>query len=313
MNMLRSFSKSALALAAAATLVACSTLKADNPALMSARASFASAQNNPQTNALAAAELTSAGVALNQANEAFRRGDSVAEVDHLAYLASQKVAVAQQTARQKQGEAAVASAEAERDRTRLAARTSEADAAQRQAMNAQQDAQAAQRSAEASRRNADASLRTAQSAQMQNADAQARAAALEEQLRALNAKKTERGMVVTVSDVLFDTGRAELKAGSARNLEKLVAFFNAYPQRTAIVEGFTDSVGSDSSNQDLSTRRAAAVRNTLLEMGVARERISARGYGEAFPVAGNDSNSGRQLNRRVEVVLSDENGQVVPR
>lgn len=313
MNMLRSFSKSALALAAAATLVACSTLKADNPALMSARASFASAQNNPQTNALAAAELTSAGVALNQANEAFRRGDSVAEVDHLAYLASQKVAVAQQTARQKQGEAAVASAEAERDRTRLAARTSEADAAQRQAMNAQQDAQAAQRSAEASRRNADASMRTAQSAQMQNADAQARAAALEEQLRALNAKKTERGMVVTVSDVLFDTGRAELKAGSARNLEKLVAFFNAYPQRTAIVEGFTDSVGSDSSNQDLSTRRAAAVRNTLLEMGVARERISARGYGEAFPVAGNDSNSGRQLNRRVEVVLSDENGQVVPR
>ena len=237
----------------------------------------------------------------------------MAEVDHLAYLASQKVAVAQQTARQKQGEAAVASAEAERDRTRLAARTSEADAAQRQAMNAQQDAQAAQRSAEASRRNADASMRTAQSAQMQNADAQARAAALEEQLRALNAKKTERGMVVTVSDVLFDTGRAELKAGSARNLEKLVAFFNAYPQRTAIVEGFTDSVGSDSSNQDLSTRRAAAVRNTLLEMGVARERISARGYGEAFPVAGNDSNSGRQLNRRVEVVLSDENGQVVPR
>ncbi len=313
MNMLRSFSKSALALAAAATLVACSTLKADNPALMSARASFASAQNNPQTNALAAAELTSAGVALNQANEAFRRGDSVAEVDHLAYLASQKVAVAQQTARQKQGEAAVASAEAERDRTRLAARTSEADAAQRQTMNAQQDAQAAQRSAEASRRNADASMRTAQSAQMQNADAQARAAALEEQLRALNAKKTERGMVVTVSDVLFDTGRAELKAGSARNLEKLVAFFNAYPQRTAIVEGFTDSVGSDSSNQDLSTRRAAAVRNALLEMGVARERISARGYGEAFPVAGNDSNSGRQLNRRVEVVLSDENGQVVPR
>ena len=237
----------------------------------------------------------------------------MAEVDHLAYLASQKVAVAQQTARQKQGEAAVASAEAERDRTRLAARTSEADAAQRLAMNAQQDAQAAQRSAEASRRNADASMRTAQSAQMQNADAQARAAALEEQLRALNAKKTERGMVVTVSDVLFDTGRAELKAGSARNLEKLVAFFNAYPQRTAIVEGFTDSVGSDSSNQDLSTRRAAAVRNTLLEMGVARERISARGYGEAFPVAGNDSNSGRQLNRRVEVVLSDENGQVVPR
>jgi outer membrane protein OmpA-like peptidoglycan-associated protein len=85
------------------------------------------------------------------------------------------------------------------------------------------------------------------------------------------------------------------------------------PQRKARVEGFTDSVGSDSHNQELSARRADAVRNALVEMGVTMDRIASQGYGEAHPVAGNDSASGRQLNRRVEIVLSDEAGKLVPR
>ena len=330
-----------LALAAALALGACSSLQADNSALMRARADFEGAQNNAQTRELAATELAAAGSALNRANDAFKRGEKPPEVDHLAHLASQRVAVAQQTAKQKAGEAAVVSAESERDRARLAARTNEADAATRQATAAQQealasqraaaasqtDAQAAQRAAAASQKDAqeaeraalasrqqsEAALRVAQSAQMQTADAQARAQQLEEQLRALNAKKTERGMVVTIGDVLFDTGRAELKPGSGRDMDKLAEFFKAYPQRTALVEGFTDSVGGDAANQDLSNRRAAAVRGALVGMGVAGPRITARGYGEAFPVAGNDSASGRQLNRRVEIVLSDENGRIVPR
>ncbi len=330
-----------VALATALVLGACSSIPDDNAALMRARAAFDSAQNNPQTRDLAAAELATASTALNRANDAFKRGEKTPEVDHLAHLASQRVELAQQTAKQKASEAAVVSAEAERDRVRLAARTSEADTATRQATAAQQealtaqraaaasqtDAQAAQRAAAASQKDAqdaeraalasrqqsEAAQRMAQAAQMQTADAQARAQQLEEQLRALNAKKTDRGMVVTIGDVLFDTGRAELKPGSGRNLDKLVEFFKAYPQRTAVIEGFTDSVGSDATNQDLSNRRAEAVRGALVSMGVETPRISARGYGEAFPVAGNDSASGRQLNRRVEIVLSDENGRVAPR
>ena len=316
----RKFIPHTLALAAAMLLGACSSLPADNAALMSARAAYQSAQSNAQTRELAAAELSAAGTALNRANEAFTRRDKVAEVDHLAYLASQRVAVAQQTARQKAADAQLLSAEAERDRSRLAARTSEADAAQRQAQRSQQDAQVAQRSAERSQQDADAAQRAAaasqmnaQSAQMQTADAQARAMQLEEQLRALNAKKTERGMVVTIGDVLFDTGRAELKSGSARDMGKLAEFFKANPQRTALVEGFTDSVGSDASNLELSNRRAAAVQAALADLGVERQRISARGYGKAHPVAGNDNASGRQMNRRVEIVLSDESGQIKPR
>ena len=310
----------ALALAATLVLGACSSLPADNAALLDARSAYASAQGTSQTRELASAELAAAATALNLANEAFRRGDSAAEVSHLAYLANQRIALAQQTARQKAADAQLVAAEAERDRTRLAARTNEADAAKRQAEMAQRaaassqmDAQAAQRTAQQSREQSEAAQRAAQAAQMQTADAQARARQLEEQLNALNAKKTERGMVVTISDVLFDTGRAELKAGSGRDMAKLADFFKAYPQRSALVEGFTDSVGGEAANQELSNRRADAVRSALVGMGVARERIGVRGYGEAFPVAGNDNASGRQLNRRVEVVLSDDSGQVQPR
>lgn len=309
----RKYSLTGLSLAAALVLGACSSLPADNTALMNARAAFDAAQNNPQTRDLAPTELAAAGTALNRANEAFTRRDSTAEVDHLAYLANQRVALAQQTGKQKAADAQLLSAEAERDRIRLAARTSEADAAQRLAQRSQQEADAAKRAAASSQMNAQTSQANAQSAQMQAADAQARALQLEEQLRAMNAKKTDRGMVVTIGDVLFDTGRAELKAGSARDMGKLAEFFKSNPQRTALVEGFTDSVGSDATNLDLSNRRAAAVQGALVALGVERQRVNTRGYGEAFPVAGNDNASGRQMNRRVEIVLSDDSGQVKPR
>jgi outer membrane protein OmpA-like peptidoglycan-associated protein len=289
----------ALALAATLALAACGSVPADNAALINARAAYANAQSSEQTRELAGAELAAASAALSLANDAFKRGDRVAEVDHLAYLASQRIAVAQLTARQKAADAQLATAEAERDRTRLAARTSEVDAAQRQA--------------QLSREQADAALRMAQGAQLQTADAQARTLQAEEQLRALNAKQTERGMVVTIGDVLFDTGRAELKNGSVRDMGKLAEFFRANPQRTAMVEGFTDSVGGTAANQALSDQRADAVRTALVGMGVARERINVQGYGEAFPVAGNDNAGGRQMNRRVEVVLSDDSGKVKPR
>ena len=321
------FLRASLALAASLALGACSSLPVDNPALLNARAAFASAQSDPQVQTLAAVELGVASTALNRANDAFTRGESLSQVDHLAHLASQQVGVAQQAMLQKRAEAQLLSAEAERDRVRLAARTSEADAALRQAQNSQQDAQAAQRSAAASqvdartaqraaqtaREQSEEATRVAQLAQMQTADAQARAAQLEAQMRALSARQTDRGMVVTIGDVLFDTGRAELKPVSGRDMGKLAEFFRTYPQRTALVEGFTDSVGSAAANQDLSLRRATAVQAALVNMGVDRQRIQARGYGEDFPVATNDNATGRQSNRRVEIVLSDDSGQIKPR
>jgi outer membrane protein OmpA-like peptidoglycan-associated protein len=129
----------------------------------------------------------------------------------------------------------------------------------------------------------------------------------------LQAKKTERGMIITIGDVLFATGQATLTQAGMGNLRKLADALAQNPERTVLVEGFTDSVGGTAYNQDLSERRASAVRNALLGMGVDGRRIAMKGYGEAYPVAANDTASNRQLNRRVEIVLSNSSSPIPPR
>ena len=110
--------------------------------------------------------------------------------------------------------------------------------------------------------------------------------------------------------MLFDSGRAELRAGGLRVVDRLVEFMREYPQRRVSIEGFTDSVGNFDSNQELSERRASAVRLALTNRGIDPARIMARGYGEEYPVASNDNVAGRQINRRVEIVISDEKGMI---
>lgn len=123
-------------------------------------------------------------------------------------------------------------------------------------------------------------------------------------LQQLKAKQTERGTVVTFGDVLFDTGRAELKGSSQRNIEQLADYLRANPERKVRVEGFTDSIGSDAFNQQLSQQRAAAVANALRRQGIQAQRVISAGYGKEYPVASNASAQSRQLNRRVEVIIS---------
>jgi outer membrane protein OmpA-like peptidoglycan-associated protein len=113
--------------------------------------------------------------------------------------------------------------------------------------------------------------------------------------------------------VLFDTGRASLNPGAALKLDRLAAFLNEHPDRRVQIEGFTDSVGSDAYNQDLSERRAEAVKAALAARGIDPSRISTEGYGKAFPVATNSDSGGRQLNRRVEVVIGNGNTPISPR
>ena len=98
-----------------------------------------------------------------------------------------------------------------------------------------------------------------------------------------------------------------------RNVQKLADFLTQYPQQKVLIEGHTDSTGSDSLNQEFSDRRANAVRTALMNMAISSDRVATRGYGEAFPVAGNDTAASRQLNRRVEIILSDENGNITQR
>jgi len=270
-----------------------------NSPLAEAHNSYNSARTNPQVTNLAAAELKQAGDTLNKADAASSKGESDTTVNHLAYIARQQVAIAQETAKQKTAELAVANAGAKRDQVRLEARTAEADAARQQVAIAQEtaDQQAAALAAAGAKTERDRALIAKQ----------------EMQLKELNARKTERGMVITLGDVLFSTNKAQLSSGGTRSVQKLADFLSQYPQRKVLVEGYTDSTGSNSHNQALSERRANAVRTALTDMGISSDRVATRGYGEAYPVAGNDTAATRQLNRRVEIILSDDNGNIAPR
>jgi outer membrane protein OmpA-like peptidoglycan-associated protein len=137
------------------------------------------------------------------------------------------------------------------------------------------------------------------------------AARLQAEVDALKAKPTDRGLVLTLGDVLFETGSASLSPGAGRNMDRLVQFLTDHPERMVQIDGFTDSIGTDSYNQDLSQHRADAVRYQLVSRGISSTRIGTQGYGKAYPVASNSESSGRQLNRRVEVVIGADNGAAV--
>lgn len=296
----------ALAFAGALMLAACSTVPTTTPTLDEARADFVAANNNPQVATYAPLEFKQASEALDRANQAAAQRESLETIDRLAYVAKQRIATAQEIAKSKAAEAEVANASRERDRVQLEARTAEADRAKRDANAAQAQAAAAQTQAQ------DAQAQAA-AAQQQAAQQAERAAHLEALLADLHAQKTERGMVVTIGDVLFATDRAELNANGMATVRKLAEIMTQNPDRTVMVEGFTDSTGSTAHNRDLSERRAASVAQALVGLGVSRERIGMRGYGEAFPVAPNNTASNRQLNRRVEIVLSNAGATIPPR
>lgn len=259
-----------------AALAACSSVPERNSALDQARDRYAAAQTNQQVNALAPDELRSAGASLRVAEKAMTDGDDIATIDHLAYMASQRVVIAEQTASARASQAITSSAAAERDTMRLSMRTAEADTAQRQLAQSQQD--------------------------VQRGDA--RISSLESELRDLNAKETPRGMVVTLGDLLFRTGQSNLQPSSANDIAKLADFFKRNPERTAVIEGHTDSVGSANSNYVLSERRANAVMTALVRQGVPANRLRTQAFGEDNPTASNDNATGRQMNRRVEVVIA---------
>ncbi|RSZ57391.1 OmpA family protein [Massilia atriviolacea] len=300
-------------LAAVLGLGACSSVPTTTPLLDQARGDFVAANNNSRVATFAPLEFKQASEALEQANAAAARKDSLEQIDKLAYLAKQKIATAQEVAKQKQAEADIAASGKERDAVRLEARTAEADRAKMDAAAAQAAAARAAADAAAAQNQAAAAQGQVAAAEAQTREAQARAAQLEALMTDLQAKKTERGLIITIGDVLFGVDQANLTANGQATLRKLADALAQNPNRTVLVEGFTDSTGSTAHNQQLSEKRAASVRAALVEMGVARDRVAMRAYGEAFPVAPNDNAGNRQLNRRVEIVLSNENAAIAPR
>ena len=279
-----------LAVAAAlALMTACATTAEPNRTLDRAHADYRALQADQQAMLLSPTEMAQASEALRTADAAWTQSARSANVEHLAYLAQQRVAIARETTAARTWEKATTTAKA----------GSVAD-------KARSDVKAAR---EKTQEKSD-QLAVAQAGAQQD---RARSTDLEMQLKDLNAKQTDRGDIVSLGDLLFDTNRSEMLGAGQRDLSRLVAFFKMHPKRTALIEGFTDSQGDREANVGLSQRRALAVRDALVEQGVMADRLSTRGYGDAFPVASNATSSGRQMNRRVEIVLSRDDGRVQER
>jgi outer membrane protein OmpA-like peptidoglycan-associated protein len=300
-------------LAVALLLSACNSTPKTTSLLDQARSDYMTAHNNPKVPLYAASEIKQAGDALEQADEAATKRLSDEKIDNLAYLAKQKIAMTQEVASQRSAEADMVSAAKQRDQMRLDQRTMEANQAQRDAAQAQINASQANAVAEQSRLAAQAAQVETMEAQRQTQIAQVRTAQLDRQLAELSAQKTDRGFLITIGDVLFGTDKATLNPKGTQTAQKLADILQQNPQRTVLVEGFTDSTGSTDYNQALSERRATAVRNALQSAGINQDRIVVRGYGMANPVAPNDTAQNRQLNRRVEIILSDDSGKISSR
>lgn len=274
-----------LALLSAALLAACSSTPDTNVQLTQASADYRSAEMDPRANRYASTEMRQAQGALATAQASWQRQDPAEEVNHLAYLARQRVAIAREAMDQRGAEEASSQTGTTRDAIRLNARTEEARVAQQQMYRSQ----------------------------MQTDLVRAENRALQERLRDLKARPGPRGMVLTLDDVLFNSDQAQLKPAGLRLVDQLTVVLKEHPHRTVTIEGFTDSTGTETHNLTLSSQRADMVGTVLRDAGIAADRMSMRGVGESSPVASNQSAEGRALNRRVEIVLSDGVGPQRPR
>ncbi len=260
-------------------------------------------------------ELDTVAREATQEAEDARRISIVKEGEAAELAAKEDTARREEEARRKteaaQAEAAQQAAlRAQSDAERASAEQAqhEAEIATLEARSAQQDAEAARQAAIAEQKRLADEAASAKTARVQaEQDAQVLRDRLREQLDAiLQTRDTARGLIVNLSDVLFDFNQASLKPGAKEKLAKVSGILLAYPTLHVTVEGHTDSVGSDDYNLKLSERRADAVRDYLTSNGINPANVGATGLGKADPVASNDNAAGRQQNRRVEMVVSGD-------
>ena len=267
--------------AVTAAIAACASPPQRSEQVEQARAEIQTLTQDPLAQSAAGKDLEAARKSMQDAEMALQQKQPPAVVDHYAYLAKRHAEAGEARVAEAHSRQEVASAQGDRDKILM-------DSRSREAMNAQAQADAAKN---------------------QTAAAQAQLANAQQQLADLQAKQTDRGVVVTLGDVLFDTGQASLKPGADLAIGRLATFLSSNPQTKVLIEGHTDSRGSDDYNIGLSERRASAVSTALESRGISAAQIQTLGRGKAYPVASNDTAEGRQQNRRVEIVFSDASGR----
>jgi len=263
-----------LAAAVAAGVAGCASTPDTIEELETARAVVPQVEASPRAG-VAVTNITDARKALDRANALAEKHGKVADIQYEATVASRNAEIANEKILTAQAKDDVEKGTAERQAVLTEARSLEADRNAQQARSAEEHAKS-----------------------------------LEQELADLKGKKTDRGIVVTMGDVLFDTGKATLKPGAYATVERLAAVLKEDASRKVMIEGHTDSVGSDEYSQQLSERRAASVQAALFERGVDASQISTVGKGETTPVASNDNAAGRQQNRRVELVFQEDRSKV---
>jgi len=273
---IKSLSKRILVVSGFFLLFGCAAQLTAPDGAVTARSKLTELQSNAELANLAPVEIKEAEAAVAAA-EVPRK--ETAYATHLVLIANNKVDIARARAQSRLYEDQRQALSQESETARLDARTLEADSARADAIVARDETDAAMQ---------------------ENED-------LQQQIEALNARETDRGLVITLGDLLFATGKSDLTGGAAPNLNKLAVFLDEYADRTVFIEGHTDNVGSESMNIQLSQRRADSVKSYLVSQGIAPDRLSTAGLGESSPLTGNNTATERQQNRRVEVIISNIN------
>ena len=264
----------ALSLFASVVLVGCTGATINSPALVKSQKAYEELREDSKVKQYASPSLFQAGKLYTLSKTA----QNDREASHYAYLLAQEIEVAKESARGKELQEKIVQLRNKKTAALL-------NAKEEALLKAQEEARLAKEQV----------LGLEQKYQ---------------ELQELNAQMTSRGLVLTLGDVLFETGRASLMAGAKRSMHKLVDFLAENGERKVLIEGHTDNVGSSTYNIDLSLRRAESVANLLKERGIDASRIVTKGYGEQYPITGNNSAIGKQKNRRVEIVILNEGDNV---
>ena len=272
-----------LSVAIAAVLTACSAAPPRNESLETARTVVPEVEKSARAG-VAATDISNARKSLEAANRLAEAKGERADIEYEANNAVTSAQIANEKILTAQANEEVANGTAQRQAVLLQARERESQRNADQVSDARQQAVASGLQADASA---------------------LRVHSLEAQLADLKVRKTERGLVLTLGDVLFDTSQATLKSGAYGTLDRLASALRENSGRKVLIEGHTDNVGADESNQGLSERRAQSVQSALMQRDVARSQVTALGKGENFPIASNDSADGRQSNRRVELIFTE--------
>ncbi len=262
----------------------CSQKPVYTPALVDAQKSYERVKEDQQISSNAPVQLFEAGKIYSLTQNA----KTEQEANHLAYMLLRQIDLAKEELKTQELEDSIKKLKNAKTQALLDEKESQLILLQKEAQKARIEAQKA----------IDEAYRAKQEARVTKQKLI--------ELQELNAKQTNRGLVLTLGDVLFQTGRSTLLSGSKRAIDKLAEFLDDNKERIVLIEGHTDNIGSITSNLDLSLRRAGAVQEALIQKGIDEQRLFVKGYGEAYPVASNDNQAGRQRNRRVEIVILEE-------